>query len=218
MVFKSSLGASLVSIASFTKRLLTRRGAVVVLSLGLWFASEPTAAAQPWCRLPADPVISMSAVIGQGGYLSSDTRGAYVDGTQTSSVTVDWRANLLPTVGAVKPNSRYVVFNFNSPAPGDPIALPLGIVQDPLAEIRVLNALSPIEADGNRTVHGIQELPDDGTFHVMERTDLTLTINNTPHLLIFGGDAFPKNICRQDQGAVFDAPGSTKVQVARVGD
>ena len=37
-------------------------------------------------------------------------------------------------------------------------------------------------------------------------------------LLMFGGDTWPINTCQLSAGAVFGAPGSTNLQIARQGD
>src|SRR5262245_31447125 len=101
----------------------------------LAFVDAPQTLAQ--CKSPANaPEMAMSAVVGQGGFLASDGKGAYVDATQGAVVTLEVPANLLPTFpGPVKPNSRYLSFNLNSPV--DPAAPMLGQVEDRRAEIHV---------------------------------------------------------------------------------
>ena len=90
------------------------------------------------CKLPELPYVSMSAVIGSGGWLSSDGRGAYIDGSQGSTVNLVNAANLVTNNGApLNKNSRHVTFNLNSPVAGDPLAQPLGIVQDRQGEVHV---------------------------------------------------------------------------------
>ena len=54
---------------------------------------------------------------------------------------------------------------------------------------------APVGTDGLRLIHSIQELPDDGVFYTSERTDLFVTINGVRHLLMFGGDTYPINVC-----------------------
>ncbi len=113
-------------------------------------------------------------------------------------------------------NSRYVAFNLNSPVAGDPLAQPLGVIQDRQGEVHVFYTLDPVGADGLRQKHSLEELPDDGVFYTSERTDLFVHVNGVRHLLMFGGDTWPINTCQLSMGAVFDAPGSTKLQIARL--
>ena len=165
------------------------------------------------------PTLSLSAVIGSGGWLSSDGRGAYVDGTQGSTVTVHIAASLSPNWGVhAGKNARFIAFNLNSPVVGDPLAQALGVVPDDHGEVHVLNYLDPVGTDGLRLLHSIQELPDDGVFYTSERTDLFVSINGVRHLLMFGGDTYPINVCNTSLGAVFAAAGTTKLQIARQGD
>ncbi len=194
-------------------RLLSR----VVLTAGSLVLIATAAFAQ--CKYPDFPYAPMSAVIAQGGYLSSDGRGAYVDGTQGSTVNLVNAANLVTnnaTPGGK--NARYVAFNLNGPAIGDLLAQPLGVILDRQAEVHVFYKLDPVGTDGLRQKHSLEELPDDGVFYTSERTDLVVHLNGVRHLLMFGGDTWPINTCHLSAGAVFDAPGSTKLQIARQGD
>jgi hypothetical protein len=171
----------------------------------------------------------MSAVIAQNGHLASDGKGAYVDGTQGSIVNLNGGnggANLRTGNGVpLNPKSRFLSFNFNSPyndpnptVPDPVFALPLGVIQDRQGELHVTYKLDPEAADGLRQVHSIQEVPDDGVFYTSERTNLFVRIGGVRHLLMFGGDTWPFNICRPGEGAIFDAPGTTKLQIARLPD
>ena len=71
-------------------------------------------------------------------------------------------------------------------------------------------------ADGLRLKHSLEELPDDGVFYTSERTNLLVHVNGRPHLIMFGGDTWPLNTCQPSAGAVFGAPNTTNVQVARL--
>jgi hypothetical protein len=197
-------------------RLLT-----VLFSVAAGVAAAPHVAfAQAQCTLPGVPFTSMSAVIAQGGHLASDGRGTYVDGTQGSTVNLHNGASLVTNDGAaVNKNSRYITFNLGNPVPGDPLAQPLGAIQDRRGEVRVLYKLDPPPQPGEfPIVHAISEVPDDGVPVVSERTDLFVHIGGVRHLIMFGGDTWPLNICRPDLGLVFDAPGTTKLSITRVGD
>lgn len=181
------------------------------------------------CTAPP-PTVPMSAVVGQGGYLSSDGKGAYVDGTQGSVVNLNaggnGGANLLTSVDVpLNSKARFLSFNLNSPfndpnpvVPDPVFALPLGVVQDFLGEVHVLYRIDPPGPSGQYQVHSIQEVPDDGVFYTSERTNLFVTIGGVRHLLMFGGQDWPFNLCRPDQGAIFSAAGTTKVQIARLPD
>jgi hypothetical protein len=189
----------------------------VGVAIGSLMLTAPGAFAQ--CKYPDFPYVPMSAVIATGGWLSSDGRGAYVDGTQGSIVNLVNAANLLTGQGGpLTSKSRFLTFDFNAPVVGDPLAQPLGIIQDRQGEMHVFFKLDPVGTDGLRQKHSLEELPDDGVFYQSERTDLILHINGVRHLLMFGGDTWPINTCQLSVGAVFDAPGSTNLQIARQGD
>ena len=192
-----------------------RVGASFVLAATCLVSIAPAAFAQ--CKSPATAYVPMSAVIGAGGFLSSDGRGAYVDGTQGSTVNLHNGASLVSNDGAATgKNSRYLTFNLNGPVVGDPLAQALGAIQDRHGEVHVLYTLDPAGTDGLRQMHILQELPDDGVFYTSERTDLFVHINGVRHLLMFGGDTWPINVCYPANGLVFDAPGTTKLQIARL--
>jgi len=169
------------------------------------------------CKIPNVPTQSMSAVVAEGGWLASDGRGAYVDGTQGSTATLRNIAYVATNDGmTVNRNSRFLVFNFNSPVVGDPLAQALGVVQDRHGEMNVFYKLDPAGADGLRQKHGLEEVPDDGVFYTSERTDLYVEINGVRHLLMFGGNTWGINTCEPSNGAIFGAPGTTYLQVARL--
>lgn len=169
------------------------------------------------CVGPNLPTVPMSAVISPGGYLASDGRGAYIDGTQSLDVNMHNGASLVAGDGTVNKNSRYVSFNLTSPNPiVDPVfAQSLGVIQDQHGEVHVLWKLDPAPPGGKPLIHSIQDLPDDGVFYVSERTDIFITIKGVRHLLMFGGDSWPINTCDPSVGQVFGAPGTTKLQIAR---
>ncbi len=193
-----------------------RTGASLVLFAASLVLSAQAAFAQ--CKGASTSYVPMSAVIAQGGWLTSDGRGAYVDGTQSSAVNLHNGANLVANAGApVNRNSRYLTFNLNGPVVGDPLAQPLGAIQDQRGEVHVLYKLDPVGTDGLRQMHKLEELPDDGVFYTSERADLFVQINGVEHLLMFGGDTWPINTCNPPTtGAIFDAPGTTKLQIARL--
>ena len=165
------------------------------------------------------PTLSMSAVIASGGHLTSDGAGAYVDGVSGSVVRITGSASLSTTdSGTVTRKSRYAGFNLNAPVAGDPFAVPLGVVLDPRAHVKATYYLEPADTDGQRQIHSVQELPDDGVFHVSERSELHFRINGTWHLLMFGGENFRLNVCHPESGLIFAASGTTMVQMARLGD
>jgi hypothetical protein len=118
----------------------------------------------------------------------------------------------------VKKNSRYIAFNLTSPNPvPDPIvAASLGVIKDQHGEVNVLWKLDGVGPTGLPRIRSVQELPDDGAFYVAERADLFVYINGVKHLLMFGGDTWPINTCDPSAGAIFGAPGTTKLQIARL--
>jgi hypothetical protein len=192
-----------------------RLGASLVFVLVSLILTASTASAQ--CKSPDLPYVPMSAVIAQGGWLSSDGRGAYVDGTQGSTVNLVNAANLLTgQSGALNSRSRFLAFILDGPVVGDPLAQPQGVIQDRQGEVHVFYKLDPVGTDGLRQKHSLEELPDDGVFYASERADLFVHINGARHLLMFGGDTWPINTCQLSVGLVFDAPGTTKLQIARV--
>jgi len=71
-------------------RLLPR----LVLTAGSLVLTATAAFAR--CKFPDLPYEPMSAVIAQGGWLSVDGRGAYVDGTQGSTVNRARRQGAVP--------------------------------------------------------------------------------------------------------------------------
>ena len=79
------------------------------------------------CRGSSASYIPMSAVVGQGGYLSSDGKGAYVDGTQGATANLHNGASLVTSV--VRKEQRTLTFNLNGPVVNDPYASPLGVIQ-----------------------------------------------------------------------------------------
>jgi len=203
---------------------------IAALTLAALCAAPSVVRAQ--CTAPNPPVsvVPMSAVVAQGGYLSSDGKGAYVDGTQGSIVDLNGGgnggANLRTSVDVpLNPKSRFLSFNLNSPfndpnpvVPDAVFALPLGVVQDLQGELHVLYRVDPPGPTGQHQEHSIQEVPDDGVFYTSERTNLFVTIGGVRHLLMFGGEAWPFNLCRPDEGAIFSAAGTTKLQIARLPD
>lgn len=193
-----------------------RIGVSLVFAMASLVSTAPAALAQ--CKGASASYVPMSAVIAQGGWLTSDGRGAYVDGSQASGVNLHNGANLVVNAGAaVNRNSRSITFNLNGPVVGDPLAQPLGAIPDPRGEVHVLYKLDPVGPDGLRQMHTLEELPDDGGFYTSERADLFVHINGVRHLLMFGGDAWPINMCNPPTtGAIFDAPGTTKLQIARL--
>jgi hypothetical protein len=197
--------------------LYVRFGVSLVFTTASVALSANTTFAQ--CKYPNLPYSPMTAVVAQGGSLASDGRGAYTDGLQSSTVNLVNAANLVMNDGAaINRNSRYLTFTFNTPVAGDPLATALGVIQDRHGEVHVYYKLDPVGADGLRQKHSLEELPDDGVFNVSERTDIFVNIGGVRHLLMFGGDTWPINTCRPDDGAIFGAPGSTFVQIARTGN
>jgi hypothetical protein len=186
-----------------------------ILSVALFFATSPALAQNVCTPSPITTVVPMSAVVGLGAHLADDGRGAYVDGSQQSSAVLAVDAQLIPTAsGPVNHRSRYLAFNLNSPA--ESWALPLGIVADPQSELHVRYWIE--DPDGVRQVHSIQELPDDGIFRESARTDILVRVGGVRHLLMFGGEDWPLNLCRPDLGPLLSTAGSTLVQIARQGD
>jgi hypothetical protein len=181
--------------------------------------AAPTALAQ--CKSPVVSVQPMSGVVAPGGYLAGDGRGAYVDGSQGAMVNIGTNpvaANMVLGQGVpLNTKSRFLTFNLNTPIV-ESGAVPLGVIEDRQGELHVHYYLGPVESDGLRQVHSFEELPDDGVFYSSERTNVFVRINGVRHMLMFGGDTWNMNVCVPTNGVIFDAPGSTKLQVARQGN
>jgi hypothetical protein len=172
----------------------------IVLTAGVLVLTATAAFAQ--CKFPDLPYAPMSAVIAEGGYLNLVNAANLVtnDGTPGGK------------------NARYLTLNLNGPVVGDPLAQSLGIIQDRQGEVHVFYKLDPVGTDGLRQKHSLEELPDDGAFYSSERTDVYVHIAGGRYLLMFGGDTWPINTCQLSVGAVFGAPGSTNLQIARQGN
>ena len=109
-----------------------------VLTAGLLVLTATAAFAQ--CKFPDLPYAPMSAVIAEGGYLTSDGRGGYVDSIRATVNLVN-AANLVTNDGTPGGKMRrYLTLTWNGPVVGDSLAQSLGIIQDREGEVHAFTS------------------------------------------------------------------------------
>src|SRR5262245_8022755 len=72
--------------------MVTNRSSLAAIGVSALVMAAPSVV-RAQCTAPPVSVVPMSAVVAQGGYLSSDGKGAYVDGTQGSIVNLNGGGN-----------------------------------------------------------------------------------------------------------------------------